>query len=337
MTLDRIKQQGGGRSKLGMETLMWISHSGRPLQSEELCNALGVKPGVEDFNIHNVPPIRTVLSCALGLVVLDENASTVRLVHFTLQEYLVQHPTLFVTAHSMMAEVCLTFLNSRRVRALIPSLLRALKITKFLEYATCFWGTHAVRGLTEPVKFLAMKLLDGYENHISAAILCRKRELDRLGWPGSAQGINGLHCISFWGIAEIAIAMLEIKRWEVNGCDSSGGTPLMWAVECRNIRMVELFPVFATEEGGDLQSGSLEGFYFVCEGEAGVSGAELREGAALVWVEEDFGPGDGRQSDGHHPLEDFGDGFQEDDAMEGGGALVGSFAGLIQDYTVGSF
>jgi len=35
-TLDRIRQQGGSRSKLGMEALMWISHSVRPLQAEEL-------------------------------------------------------------------------------------------------------------------------------------------------------------------------------------------------------------------------------------------------------------------------------------------------------------
>jgi len=42
-TLDRIRQQGGSKSRLGMEALMWVSHSERPLGSQELCHALGVE------------------------------------------------------------------------------------------------------------------------------------------------------------------------------------------------------------------------------------------------------------------------------------------------------
>jgi len=48
------------------------------------------------------------------------------------------------------------------------------------------------------------------------------------------------------------------------------------------------------EEGGDLMSGSLKGFYLVCEGEAGVGGAEPGEGAALVRMEAASGFRDGR-------------------------------------------
>src|SRR5437588_10924008 len=100
-TLDRIRQQGGSKSKLAMEVLMWVSHSERPLKPEELSHALGVELGVEEFNAHNVPSIRTMLDCTLGLVVIDEKASTVRLLHLTILEYLGEHPTLFVTAHSI--------------------------------------------------------------------------------------------------------------------------------------------------------------------------------------------------------------------------------------------
>ena len=34
-TLNRIKQQGGSRARLGMEALMWISRCERPLGSQE--------------------------------------------------------------------------------------------------------------------------------------------------------------------------------------------------------------------------------------------------------------------------------------------------------------
>jgi len=94
-TLDRIKGQKGRKAKLGMATLMWISHAERPLKPEELCHALAVEIGSPDLNSDNVPSIGTLLTCCQGLVVTDKEASTVRLIHFTLQEYLRAHLELF--------------------------------------------------------------------------------------------------------------------------------------------------------------------------------------------------------------------------------------------------
>ena len=107
-TLKRIGQQGGIKTKLGMDALMWLSHCEQPLELEALRHALGVEPGAEDFSIDNVPSIRTILGCTLGLVTIDQNTSTVRLLHFTLQKYLSQRSA----AQSMMAEICLSYLNS---------------------------------------------------------------------------------------------------------------------------------------------------------------------------------------------------------------------------------
>ena len=87
-TLDRVKAQKGSRSRLGIEALMWVSNSERPLQTSELCHALGVKTGSEDLDIDNIPTIRTLLGCSLGLITVEASSSTFRLVHLTLQEYL---------------------------------------------------------------------------------------------------------------------------------------------------------------------------------------------------------------------------------------------------------
>jgi len=59
------------------------------------------------------------------------------------------------------------------------------------------------------------------------------------------------------------------------------------------------------EEGGDFQSGSLEGRYLLGEGKARVGGAEAWERAALLWVEKTIGPDDGGQPDCHHPFENL--------------------------------
>ena len=238
-TLDRIRQQDGSRSRLGMATLIWISRSERPLLWEELCHALGVDLGAGVFTINNIPSVRTVLGCTLGLVTVDENASTVRLLHLTLQEYLAASPVAFETPQSMMAEICLTYLNSPLVREPQPDVNKALAASPFLEYATRFWGTHAARDVTEQVKSRALQLLDGYENSVSATIFWRKK-LHKWYFNGDIYGISGLHCIAYWGIAEIAIAMLEKKKWDVNGKDSRGDTPLMWAIRYGHYRVVEL-------------------------------------------------------------------------------------------------
>ena len=90
-----------------MEALMWVLHSERPLKAQELCPALAVEVGTTDLNVHNVALMGPLLGCTLGLITVDEQISTVRLVHFTLQGFPSAQPTLFITPHSVMADICL--------------------------------------------------------------------------------------------------------------------------------------------------------------------------------------------------------------------------------------
>ena len=135
-TIQRIKAQGGGKSKLGMEALIWISYSERPLKANELCHALAVELGSTRFNSRNVPSISTLVNCCQGLITMDKEASTVRLVHFTLQEYFSANPNIFTTPHSSIAEICLTYLNSEQVKAIPPDWYPDLSNTPFLKYCS---------------------------------------------------------------------------------------------------------------------------------------------------------------------------------------------------------
>jgi len=99
---------------------MWVLYSERPLRAEELCQALRVELGSVDLDLENVPTLRTILASSLGLVTIEASSSTVRLVHFTLQEHLLSISTLFHSPHSTIAEVCLTYLNFGCVRDLSP-------------------------------------------------------------------------------------------------------------------------------------------------------------------------------------------------------------------------
>ena len=231
-TLSGMKTLQRSKWKLGMEVLMWVSHLERPLHVDELCHALGVEEGSMDLNIRNIPAVETLLSCTLGLITAEKSSSTVRHVHYTLQEYLSNNPNLFVKPHSTIAGVYLTYLNFRHVKGISPTVSSVPPIIPFIEYASCYWGAHAKRETTETVKELALKLLDGYDNHISSKMLLlrrmpdRDRPFDRADCP---TGFTGLHGVAYLGCVEITVALLETNEWNVEATDLKGNTALAWA------------------------------------------------------------------------------------------------------------
>ena len=233
-TLDRVKGQKGNKSVLGLKVLMWVSHSERPLRAEELCHALGVEIGTVDLDPENVPALRILLASCLGLVKVEASSSTIRLVHFTLQEHLLGNPTLFHNPHSTIVEVCLTYLNFRCIGDLPPTLESATSTMPLLEYASRYWGEHIRPGMTQNIKILALRLLDRFDGHISAQqLLLRYNEQTSPGpyFPPEQgpTGFTGLHGASFLGITEIVAGVLEMKEWDVNARDCVGATALTWA------------------------------------------------------------------------------------------------------------
>jgi len=242
-TLSRVHAQPRSRSKLGMQVLMWVSHSERPLRVDELCHALGVEGGSSDLDIRNIPAIETLLECSLGLVTVDKSTSVVSLFHYTLQEYLSRNPNLFLKPHSMIAEVCLTYLNFRQVRGLSPDLRSVPPIAPFVEYASCYWGTHTRRETTEGVKTLALKLLDGYDKHISSQVLLF-REMRALGLPfdqdDTPVGFTGVHGVAYFGCVEIAVALLEMSKCDVQATDFCGNTAIAWAARRGNDEVLRI-------------------------------------------------------------------------------------------------
>jgi len=230
-TLDRIRGQGKVKSALGMAALMWISHSERPMHIGELCDALAVQIGSKDMDYDNIPSEKALIASCLGLVTMGES-STVRLIHFTLQEYFNSHSEHFENPQSTMAEVCLTYLNFDSISALSYSLDSAPLETCLLQYASSYWGLYAKNGLTEGVESLALQLLGKFSRHISAKLLL----IGGFGeWGGKwrhLEGFTGLHYAAYLGLDEIANALFE----EAGFCgsdmaDGLGRTPLMWAAE----------------------------------------------------------------------------------------------------------
>ena len=238
-TIGRIKAQDGDKSRLGMTALMWISNAERPLRADELCHALAVQLGTTDFDFGNIPSISTLVSCCQGLSTVDKEASTVRLIHFTLQEYLSSRPDIFSNPQSAIAEICLTYLNSQLVKALSVAPSPDTRNAPFLEYCSLYWGVHAKRELSGYGISLALELLKENYGQISTELLLTPVN-NFYYWDLDASAFSGLHCASFFGIVEVVAGLIEMGCYDINEGDFSGCTPLAWAARNGHDRLVEM-------------------------------------------------------------------------------------------------
>ena len=114
-----MRQSDGSRRKMGtnrdgITALMWISNAEWPLRADELYHAFAVQLGSTNFDVGNIPSMSTLVSCCQGFITVDREASTVRLIHFTVWEYLSSRPDIFSKPHSTKAEMYVTYLNSKQ-------------------------------------------------------------------------------------------------------------------------------------------------------------------------------------------------------------------------------
>ena len=68
--------------------------------------------------------------------------------------------------------------------------------------------------MTESVSTLALKLLDGFDKHVSSGILLSHNRDNRDGelQQSDAKWFTGLRGAAYLGIVETAVALLEMKK-----------------------------------------------------------------------------------------------------------------------------
>jgi len=263
-TIERVKAQDEGTSGLGMAALMWLSLAERPLRADELCHALAVELGSKVFDAGNAPSISTLVGCCLGLITVDNEASTLRLIHPTLKEHLSTSTDIFNRPHSTIAEICLTYLNSEQVKRIPADHSLNIRDTPFLEYCSLYWGAHAKRDLSGDGRSLALRLLKHYDSHISGKLLLKQVKYSNRRGCASSSGsdphsnisfpFSGIHCASFFGIKVVFHDLMAMGRM-VNPRDTRGSSPLAWAARNGHEEVVEIligkgFPVDEPDYSG---------------------------------------------------------------------------------------
>ena len=108
----RIQSQNSEDAEIAMRFLRWVVFAYRPLTFKELQHAMGVNPGDVDLESGELLDEEFLLPLTAGLVSIDAEGAAVRLIHFTVYEYLTKHQdALFSESSNDIAMSVLTYLN----------------------------------------------------------------------------------------------------------------------------------------------------------------------------------------------------------------------------------
>ncbi|KAI4117724.1 MAG: hypothetical protein LQ345_002100 [Seirophora villosa] len=145
----RIDGQNEDDRELAHRALRWVAYAYEPLRVRMLEEALAIDPQADDFDREASPPIALVLNACAGLLIMEKETATVRLVHYTAQDYFDKLTTSRIQdAHTVLAGDCIAYLNAESIQSSPDGSYRWDVNRKFplFVYASTFLGLHAKAG-----------------------------------------------------------------------------------------------------------------------------------------------------------------------------------------------
>ncbi|GAP86698.2 putative nacht and ankyrin domain protein [Rosellinia necatrix] len=146
--LERIEDQVQDARELAKQVISWITWARRPISATELQHALGIELGSLALDDENLLDIDYMVSVCAGLVTVDHGSQIIRLVHYTMQEYLERNwKDQAAGFEADMGVICVTLLSFSDFGAgackTIKDLEERLQAYPFYDYSAQHWGHHA--------------------------------------------------------------------------------------------------------------------------------------------------------------------------------------------------
>lgn len=265
--MQRIDDQLEGFRFLAKQVLGWLTYAKRLMSMKELQHVIAIELGERKFDEENLADPSELVSVCAGLVVVDAPSNFVKLVHYTTQQYFVQHgESLLPGARKTIAESCLTYLMyddfaagwlhkkdnerdgistvaddddtaeiSSYFHPRVPKVQARLNNHLFYEYAVKFWAMHA----NHVVGYGAESLFLDFARD-GKRISSTTQALMVLNWDGSmlaqfdwdesrsSKPVSAMHLLAYLG-ADRLISILLDQGFEADTKDLNNATPLWWA------------------------------------------------------------------------------------------------------------
>lgn len=242
--LERIRVQPPSHVQLANRVLSWIVFAMRPLKINELQHALAVEGDEPGIGEDNIPSAEIMISACAGLVTLDEQGGTIRLVHQTTQEFFDSRKyTLFKDVDAQISFTCVRYFLLYQVRGSIIKLVSPRRRpyirkdrkhlrkpeTPFCDYAVLYWGQHA--GCCDIIPDNVIGLLKNREMlQLLATILS---ELLGENVPSA-----GTHLAAWFGLLQV-FKTQTFPADRVRFVDNEGQSILSWAAYRGHYDLVE--------------------------------------------------------------------------------------------------
>ena len=189
-----------------------------------------------------------MVDCCMGLVTVDEETSEVRLVHFSVQEYLHANQSVFFPdAESIIAGACITYLlfdvfgEGDGCRSDIFSILDLIGDRPFVKYACRYWAAHARCTNKEEVENLALDLLRSPSHRACSYQLVQfiRGRKEKYWEPREAASCQPLTLAAIFRLNRLVKRLLDSGEATLDGMTSMGSTALIVASSEGNRTMTD--------------------------------------------------------------------------------------------------
>ncbi|KAM0558083.1 hypothetical protein ACHAPJ_005250 [Fusarium lateritium] len=207
-------------NSLARHVFTWVIYGKKDLTLGEVQEGFALLQGQGRDYQECRPHENSILSACAGLVVLDSDRRTLRLVHESVQEHVLEHDIVSQEAHLDILKICLKCLIIEE-----PSDGRG---SPLLSYSANHWTSH----LHDPdlvhdeESTTLIKKFLGNRFHLTRAF--RNLIMPRDGCPQKFEGMTGLHATVYLDLPDWVAPLVE-SGINVNAQCSDGQTALHWA------------------------------------------------------------------------------------------------------------
>ncbi|KAL9568941.1 hypothetical protein ACKAV7_006927 [Fusarium commune] len=239
--MERIEAQSKDQVAAAKRVISWIACAKRPLTTTELQLALAVEANTYELDEQNLAQIDDLVSVCAGLVTVDQESNTVRLLHYTTQRYFEQRQSQWLlSAEADITTVCITYLSFKCFGGgachTDGEFETRLQSNQFYDYASHNWGHHA-RKADKPIPNLVEFLKGGYGMKGAAQALLSVK-LDANYSQKYPTQVAGVHLAAYFGIEGVMKNLLSEE--DPDSKDNWARTPLSYAAENGHEDIIQL-------------------------------------------------------------------------------------------------
>jgi len=206
--MTRISSQSDIDSDLAQKVLGWITYAKQPLKAKALQHAVAIMPAMDNLDNGDLIAIEELIAVCAGMVTIDAESDTVRLVHYTTQKYLqtrLNHVKVDIASGSLAYLALKVFCAPCLKTENLEDRLRAYP---FASYAATYWCEHLRGELENDLKDTCLHVFST-QGRRDSVFEIRNYSTHWSDESNDAAGSSLLHVVAASGLAILCRCLLD--------------------------------------------------------------------------------------------------------------------------------